>query len=281
MNKRTALILLCSTVAWTSCYEGANDMAASNEQIVTFEISCNGLSQESMTRANTLTEPTQLLIFDCCNGSTTVTQKDAVTSVSMPLKDGTHDLYFMAASKACKSYDKDALTVSWPNNVSGYMSTVWACHYQIIVSEGTSFEEIELPLVVADVRVSSNDGLPTNLGKVSVEAPGVSTTLDLATMKAVAGEGVNFDIAVPASQYGKRFSLNIYTFVPEAGSVGDIAITMYDKTDNTTEISSRTLSAVPVTAGYVSDYTGYFFSSGISIPLSHTSDWLGRNEYDF
>lgn len=280
MKTNTNLWFLLSTMALTSCYQASDTMSDNADaRIVNFDLTCSGIEQESLTRA--LKEPVQLLVFDSCNGVVTVTEKESFSSLALPLRDGLHDLYFMAASRQCQSYDKDQLTVTWPNNLTGYMNVVWAYHYQLNVSEGTIFEEIELPLVVADVKVNTIDNLPNNAGTLAIEAPEACTTLDLTTMQGTGTTGVNYRINIGSDALGKRLSVNIYTFVPESGTVGDIALTMYDRTNTTTEISSRTISAVPVNRGYISDYSGYFFSEGISIPLSHSQDWLGTHEYGY
>lgn len=277
--KKTTAIWAVACLALTSCYE--TELIDAND--VTFHLSVEGLTQEQLTRAGETPElktPTNILVLDLHAGRVTPTVKSSLAAVTMPLQYGVHDLYFVASPVAWSSYSADNLTVTWPND--GSMTAVWAYHYQIEVDEETSFEDIELPLVVADVRVKTLDKMPANTAVALIEAPDVRSTLDLETMRAVAssdGFTRQIDVSGRAGAYG--FTSNIYTFVPSSGKVGDISITFYSDQQKTAEIATRTLSAVPVTAGYVSNYSGYFFSDGISIPISYTTDWLGTYEFSY
>ena len=61
--------------------------------------------------------------------------------------------------------------------------------------------------------------------------------------------------------------------------VSDIVVTALDS--NNAEVAAKTINEVQVQAGYISLYSGYFFSDGVSFPLSYTDDWSGTNNYGF
>lgn len=276
MKKYFALCSI-SLLALTSCYHAQEAADLAEESMVTFNLKLDGVEQGDLTRA--LAAPTNVLVLDSYKGAVTATTKSSLASISLPLQYGLHDLYFVAATNVWSAYSTNDLTVGWEGD--GSLKTVWAYHYQLDVETGTVFEDINLPLVVADVLVKTLDKMPATVSVATVEAPGISSVLDLTTMQASSANGLNRKLDVKAGAGSSIFSANLYTFVPESGKVGDITVAFYSNADATGEIASRTLSAVPVSAGFISQYSGYFFSDGLTIPVTYTTDWLGTNEYTY
>ena len=273
--------LVIASLAFTSCYHAEDSVLDTSSRDVNFRIQVEGLTQEALTRASTpaLDTPTKLLILDRCGTTVTNYVKTSFNDLSLPLKLGVHDLYFVATPKDWASFSSDDLTVTWPND--GTMKAVWAYHYQLDVVSETTFEDLVLPLAVADVRLGTLDKLPAQVQMATVEAPDVSTVLDLTTMTAGGGDGYTRTINVAANAGKNAFAVNIYTFVPESSTVGDISLAFYSDTDLTSEVASRDISGVQVKAGYVSNYTGYFFTDGLSIPVTYTTEWLGVDNYSY
>lgn len=277
--KKTTVLCAILSLAFSSCYHSNESSVLGDESVVTFNLVADGLSQSSLTRADdapALDNPTNILVLDSFDGEVKATTFSSLSSVVLPLKYGLHNLYFVAAPVAWSAYSTTNLTATWAND--GTMKAVWGYYYQIEVDETTTFEDIILPLVVADVRIKTLDIISSGAVAAKFEAPDISTILDLSTMKAAqTANGLDRKLNISAAAGKSKFVSNNYTFVPSSGKVGDIKLAFYSDTDCNTEIVSRTFDGVPVSEGYVTSYEGYFFTDGISIPLTHTTSWLGTN----
>jgi hypothetical protein len=278
MKKRVfSCVILSAMLSLSSCYQNSDEDLIGSNKYVTFNLDLAGVEQTSLTRAIN-ESPTTLLVIDKFDGKVTTQTKTSLNAVGLPLDYGTHDIYFVAATSIWNSVNTADLTVTWSTDRTA-LSYTWAYHLELEVDENTTVEDITLPLVIANVQIKTLDKLPSNVATMNVEAPGLSKVLDLNTMSGVVSESdINYSINV-AQYTGKTFSVNLYTFVPTSGYVGDIVLTALDS--NNQEIAAKTLNEVPVQAGYISLYSGYFFSDGVSFPLSYTDDWTGTNNYGY
>lgn len=271
---------LLSLVAFTSCYQSADESALESSSIVNFRLNAFGADQEAMTRAGEMV-PGHLLVIDCCNGKNDVFTQESLAEVPLPLAWGQHEIYFVAASAVWSSYDANALTVTWPSTRQG-MQYVWGKKISLEVSASTGSQEVTLPIIGADVKISTLDNLPSNMGDFKIEAPDVCRGLKLSDMSGfVTSTPVSYSIACKAYAGANTFITNIYTLVPNTNSVGDITLTAYTSETTPAEITSLTLSDVPVTKGYVSSYTGYFFTDGVALSFSYEDEWKSTNQYSF
>jgi hypothetical protein len=267
---------VCISLTLTSCYQNSDEDLTANDKFVTFNLNATGVEQSSLTRA--ISEPGNLLIIDILGDNISTEIKSSLASFGLPLEYGTHEIYFVAATSIWSAYDTSELTVTWPSTHSG-LSYVWAYHLTLEVDENTSVEEINLPLVIANVKLSMLDKIPSNVVSLKFDAPDLCKGLDLKTMTGfLTDTPVNNSLDV-SNYAGKTLSVNMFTFVPSTGYVGDIVITAFDS--NSEEIASQTLSGVPVQKGYITKYSGYFFSDGVTIPLTYSTDWTGTNNYSF
>lgn len=277
MKKTLALTSLFLSLALASCYQNSDEELSVNNKVVTFNLELDGVEQTSMTRA--IKEPGNLLVIDKLGDKVTTSIKNSLAAFGMPLEYGTHDIYFVAAEKVWSSFSTADLTVTWPIDRTA-LSYTWAYHLSIEVDENTSVEDITLPLVIANVQLKTLDKMPSDVSTMNVEAPGLSKVFDLKTMSGVESESeINYSIDVAQYAGQKTFSINLYTFVPSSGYVGDVVLTALDSNNN--EIAAKTFEEVPVQAGYISLYSGYFFSDGVSFPLSYSDDWTGTNNYGY
>lgn len=273
-------LLLALLALTSSCYQSSDEAPLDQTSTVRFNFEAFGVNQELLTRA-ALT-PSQLLIIDCCNGKTDAVTQNSLAEIPIPLAWGQHELYFVASSSAIADYDLTSLTVSWPDTRTG-LETVWATKLTLDVSSETASQTVELPLISANVKIATLDVLPTNIGDFKIEAPDLCRGLKLSDMTGfVLNENPDPIVLALAGKGGRTtLTTNLYTLVPASKSVGDIILTAYDATATTTELASHTLSNVPVTPGYVSNYSGYFFSDGIALSFTYDQQWAGTNDYDF
>ncbi len=277
MKKTLALTSLFLSLALASCYQNSDEELSVNNKVVTFNLELDGVEQTSMTRG--IKEPGNLLVIDKLGDKVTTSIKNSLAAFGMPLEYGTHDIYFVAADQIWSSFSTADLTVTWSTDRTA-LSYTWAYHLSIEVDENTSVEDITLPLVIANVQLKTLDKMPSDVSTMNVEAPGLSKVFDLKTMSGVESESeINYSIDVAQYAGQKTFSINLYTFVPSSGYVGDVVLTALDSNNN--EIAAKTFEEVPVQAGYISLYSGYFFSDGVSFPLSYSDDWTGTNNYGY
>ncbi len=277
MKKTLALTSLFLSLALASCYQNSDEELSVNNKVVTFNLELDGVEQASMTRA--IDEPKNLLIIDKLGDKVTTSIKNSLAAFGMPLDYGKHDIYFVAADQIWSSFSTADLTVTWPTDRTA-LSYTWAYHLSIEVDENTSVEDITLPLVIANVQLKTLDKIPAEVPTMTIEAPGLSKVFDLKTMSGVESESdINYSYNVTQYAGSKSINFNLYTFVPASGFVGDIVLTALGSNNN--EIAAKTFEQVPVQAGYISLYSGYFFSDGVSFPLSYTDDWMGTNNYGY
>ena len=269
-------ILLVSTI-FTSCYRDSEETLFDGNKLVTFNLNLDGVEQASMTRA--INEPGNLLVIDKFGDEVKTTIKNSLAAFGLPLDYGTHDIYFVAAEKVWSSFSTADLTVTWTTDRTA-LSYTWAYHLSIEVDENTSVEDITLPLVIANVQLKTLDKIPAEVSTMTIEAPGLSKVFDLKTLSGVESENdINYSYDVTQYAGSKSINFNLFTFVPASGFVGDIVLTALDS--DSREVAAKTFEQVPVQAGYISLYSGYFFSDGVSFPLSYTDDWVGTNNYGY
>ena len=273
----TAVLL---TLTAASC---SNEDDSTGKQ-VSFHFTADGVEKSPMTRTS-LAEPGNLLVLDYFGSTVTPYQQQSLAELSLPLEYGEHTLYFVAATNRWTDYDSGARTIWWDAERTS-LSTVWAYCLNLTVESGTTVQEIQLPLVVADVVLASYDCFPADMGNLRGEAPDICRGLDLNTMTGFLTD-TPYDYTFDCSAYiGKRMTLDIYTFIPHtaegaSANVGDVVVTAYSATDPTKELNTKTVDSVPVTVAYRTRCSAYYFSNGISVPLSYASDWLGTNNYAY
>jgi len=272
------LSLLVTSLSLHSCYQGADEALNVRQTSVTFNINAEGVEQQALTRA--FSSPANLLVIDVFDGKTTVLTQESLDAIPIKLDWGSHDLYFVAANAVWSSYDKTNLTVSWGAG-SKDMTGVWGKKVTMTVDAETTTTNVDLPLVVAGVQIRTLDRIPDNIGNIRVEAPDACRTLNLSDMSGTVGAGVAYAVdASPAK--GNTLKHLFYTFVPATvNNIGDVSYTAYNNATTPVELATHTLGEVPVTRGYVSSYSGYFFTAGISFTFNYSDDWLGTNNYGF
>lgn len=232
-----------------------------------------------------ISAPTYLLVLDELNGSivsanTVERSTDALNSLTMNLTYGTHTLYFVACRSSYASFNTSDMTVTW-GGTDHKLNYVWAAKKVIEVDESTAaVEAIVLDLAVSQIQVQCNDAFPANTGDMLIQASAACWTLNLRTLQGVAGEVESTaDASSLAGQTAK--SLGLFTFVPASGNIGDVTLTVYNNAATPQALATHTLDDVPVRVGYVSHYTGLFFSHDQSFSFSYENAWKGTDEYTY
>ena len=271
----------------TACdSQDVTSLDSSKTREITFSMETIQLSGSTPMKAPTraISAPTYLLVLDELNGSivsanTVERTVDALTPLTMNLTYGDHTLYFLACKNSYASFNTTDMTVSW--DADHKLNYVWVAKKVIHVDESTAAAEaVTLDLAVAQVQVQCNDAFPANTGNMRIQAPTACWTLNLRTLQGVAGEVVSTaNASTFAGQTG--MALALFTFVPASGNIGDMTLTVYNNAATPQALATHTLEDVPVKLGYVSHYTGLFFSRGQSFSFSYENDWKGVDEYTY
>jgi len=271
----------------TACdSQNVTSLDPSKTREITFSMETIQLSGSTPMKAPTraISAPTYLLVLDELNGSivsanTVERSVDALTPLTLNLTYGDHTLYFLACKNSYASFNTTDMTVSW--DADHKLNYVWVAKKVIHVDESTAAAEaVTLDLAVAQVQVQCNDAFPANTGNMRIQAPTACWTLNLRTLQGVAGEVVSTaNASTFAGQTG--MALALFTFVPASGNIGDMTLTVYNNAATPQALATHTLEDVPVKLGYISHYTGLFFSRGQSFSFSYENDWKGVDEYTY
>lgn len=272
----------------TACdSQDVTSLDSSKTREITFSMETIQLSGSTPMKAPTraISAPTYLLVLDELNGSivsanTVERSVDALTPLTLNLNYGDHTLYFVACKNSYASFNTTDMTVSWGGD-EHKLNYVWVAKKVMHVDEtAAEAEAITLDLAVAQVQVQCDDAFPANTGHMRIQAPTACWTLNLRTLQGVAGAVESTaNVSSFANQTDK--ALGLFTFVPASGNIGDMTLTVYNNAATPQALATHTLEDVPVKLGYVSHYTGLFFSRGQSFSFSYENDWKGVDEYTY
>lgn len=275
----------------TACdSQDVTSLDPSKTREITFSMETIQLSGSTPMRAPTratapVLAPSCLLVLDELNGSivsanTVERTVDVLTPLSLNLTYGDHTLYFVACYTSYASFNTTDMTVTW-GGAEHKLNYVWVAKKVIHVDESTAAAEaVTLDLAVAQVQVECNDAFPANTRDMRIQAPTACWTLNLRTLQGVVGEVVSTaDVSAHAGKTGR--SLGLFTFVPASGNIGDVTLTVYNNAATPQALATHTLEDVPVRVGYVSHYTGLFFSHDKSFSFSYENEWRGTDEYTY
>lgn len=272
----------------TACdSQDVTSLDPSKTREITFSMETIQFSGSTPMRTPTraVSAPTYLLVLDELNGSivsanTVERTVDALTPLTMNLTYGDHTLYFLACKNSYASFNTTDMTVTW-GGAEHKLNYVWVAKKVIHVDESTSAAEaVTLDLAVAQVQVQCNDAFPANTGNMRIQAPTACWTLNLRTLQGVAGEVVSTaNASTFAGQTG--MALALFTFVPASENIGDMTLTVYNNAATPQVLATHTLEDVPVKLGYISHYTGLFFSHDKSFSFSYENEWRGTDEYTY
>ena len=272
------------TLPLTSCVNSIHEPEdpADKPQLTTVTF---GLFTEDiipLTRAENDVDLKYLYVFDESNGTTekvlTRTKENPednpLSDLSIQLSTGNHTIYFVATTRAYESFDKQTKSLTWGAN----LGIVWAQSINMTVSSSQNEKKnVSLPLRVAGIRIVMEDAIPSNMSYMVQNVTAYSKTFNLATMSGQNPAPYSRRSAMPTSLLGQRnIKLDLYTFVPPVGSVGDMTATAYDAGD--VAIASKSFTNVTVTSGHFHQYSGNFFSNNQSIGMEIETSWIYNDE---
>lgn len=272
------------TLPLTSCVNSIHEPEdpADKPQLTTVTF---GLFTEDiipLTRAENDVDLKYLYVFDEFNGTTekvlTRTKENPednpLSDLSIQLSTGNHTIYFVATTRAYESFDKQTKSLTWGAN----LGIVWAQSINMTVSSSQNEKKnVSLPLRVAGIRIVMEDAIPSNMSYMVQNVTAYSKTFNLSTMSGQNPAPYSRRAAMPTSLLGQRnIKLDLYTFVPPVGSVGDMTATAYDAGD--VAIASKSFTNVTVTSGHFHQYSGNFFSNNQSIGMEIETSWIYNDE---
>ena len=201
-------------------------------------------------------------------------EDNPLSDLSIQLSTGNHTIYFVATTRAYESFDKQTKSLTWGAN----LGIVWAQSINMTVSSSQNEKKnVSLPLRVAGIRIVMEDAIPSNMSYMVQNVTAYSKTFNLSTMSGQNPAPYSRRAAMPTSLLGQRnIKLDLYTFVPPVGSVGDMTATAYDAGD--VAIASKSFTNVTVTSGHFHQYSGNFFSNNQSIGMEIETSWIYNDE---
>lgn len=207
---------------------------------------------------------------------------DNFGTVNVNLAEGTYRFVVIAHS------GKGNCTISSPESISFYKSkmTDTFCYYGTLeVGEDENEErEITLARAVAKIRIHINEDIPENVKQLKFYYTGGSSTLNATTLKGCVNSRQTENLTVVAGQK----DYEVYTFPHEGDKKVKLTITALDQEG--TDIASKAIEDIPVTANHITTYSGNLFGEGETdrnstgtsgITLKFDPTWEGEETYNF
>ena len=131
---------------------------------------------------------------------------------------------------------------------------------------GNAGKEITLRHVVAAFRVTAEDAIPNDLGKMRFTTTAGGTVLDATTGFTPQNTGRTSDINVPASYAGQEnVDFTVYLFLPQEQATGTYTVQAIGK--NGAVLNERRFDNVPLRINYMTQWLGKAFEpSGNNTP---------------
>lgn len=277
--------LVIGTSMLTSCSkEIANDwMETESVKNVAFKIDGDfSLTQEPFSEAKDRADTraglesggkamTDLWIFDFVDGvqikSLHLSGDDDMSTLTVPLFYGTHDLYFVASCGTGATVDSVNHKITF-----GQVSDTFWEGISLTVSSNTGSQSVTLARVVARLKTIFKDAIPSALSTININIGKCSKEIDYTTGDPVNSNAVKFTTTISSSYVGKKdVSMSYYTFIDEAGWSATATITATDKDGNS--LNTVNLSSVPMERNRSTNFSGNMFTSGATFAMLLDGDW--------
>lgn len=231
------------------------------------------VSIHPMTRAS-LTELslTDVWVFDYVGGQLQATTHQTASdasfgSPSLTVDYGDHTFYFVASRGDTPTID--GTTISW----SKPSDTFWSSLTMTVAPSTSASQSVTLHRVVARLRVTITDEIPTGLAVLSVTPSHWYYGLDITTGEATDDRQTARTVNVPASYIGTTGQLiaSFFTISPSAAWSTDVSLQAL-KSDNT-PMASISVTDVPMQRNHITDYSGTLFGAGRAITIDADDSW--------
>ena len=246
-----------------------------NHATITFGCSTTTTSIRSMTRAALSSiSLTDLWVYDLPSGQTTPTLLAHQTASdadfgapTITAEYGDHTFYFVASRGDTPTNDGTTITWAKPSD------TFWSSLTMTVAPSTSASQSVTLHRVVARLRVTITDEIPTGLAVLSVTPSHWYYGLDITTGEATEDRQTARTVNVPASYIGTTSQLvaSFFTISPSESWSTDVSLQAL-KSDNT-PMASISVADVPMQRNHITDYSGTLFGAGRVISIDADDSW--------
>ena len=192
----------------------------------------------------------------------------------MQLAYGTHHVYFVASRGTTPTVNVGAHSIAWER-----VSDTFYKDYEVnVVVTSNGNRAVTLERVVAKLRLTFTDAIPENAATINITPATWYKGLDYVTGEPCAvAENQTTTINIPSASIGLT-GVQASIFSISTATEWTTDVTISSKTSANAVLGTATLTAVPLKANRVSDYSGPLFSAGGSMSLSLNGEWTDSYE---
>lgn len=193
---------------------------------------------------------------------------------AMQLAYGSHHVYFVASRGAGADLNVGEHRLTWEK-----VSDTFYKDYEVnVVATSNGNRAVTLERVVTKLRLTFTDVVPVNAATINITHATWYKGLDYVTGEPCSvAENQTTTINIPSTSIGQT-GVSASMFSVSADTEWTTDVTISSKTSADAVLGTATLTAVPLKANRVSDYSGPLFSAGGSMSLSLNSEWMDSYE---
>lgn len=187
----------------------------------------------------------------------------------MQLAYGSHHVYFVASRGTTPTLNVGAHTITWERP-----SDTFYKDYEVnVVSTSNGNRAVTLERVATKLRLTFTDAIPENAATINITPATWYKGLDYVTGGPCAvAESQTTTINIPSTSIGQT-GVQASMFSVSTATEWTTDVIISSKTSADAVLGTATLTAVPLKANRVSDYSGPLFSAGGSMSLSLNGTW--------
>lgn len=233
-------------------------------------------SDDLSTRA-TLSEASLAFMYVIVDGELALSQQSTDDDFGAPaieLDHGTHTINIIASSN--ELVFQDGLFAQADGNVRH----IYAATKQLEVTPKTPDQSIELSRIIAGLKFTADDALPTNIGKVRITLNNrvLEASQTTFTGNECISDYAEWDISAYAGIQG--INSTIYSLCPSLTDSwdNDVTVTFYDNKGAT--IITHTINEVPLKANTRVNIHGDAFAKNPTLTVTVNTDWAEEPEIE-
>ena len=187
----------------------------------------------------------------------------------MQLAYGSHHVYFVASRGAGPDMNVGEHRLTW-EKVS---DTFWADYAVDVVATSNGNRAVTLERVATKLRLTFTDAIPDNAATINITPATWYKGLDYVTGEPCAvAQNQTTTINIPSTSIGQT-GVQASIFSISTATEWTTDVTISSKTSANAVLGTATLTAVPLKANRVSDYSGPLFGSEGRMTLSLNTVW--------
>jgi hypothetical protein len=193
---------------------------------------------------------------------------------TLNLAYGSHHVYFVASRGTTPTVNVGAHSIAWEK-----VSDTFYKDYEVnVVATSNGNRAVTLERVVTKLRLTFTDAIPENAATINITPATWYKGLDYVTGEPCAvAENQTTTINIPSTSIAQT-GVQASMFSVSTATEWTTNVTISSKTAADAVLGTATLTAVPLKANRVSDYSGPLFSAGGSMSLSLNGEWTNIYE---